>query len=185
MHLGSALENLDVKLTQLVNSPNTQYLDLFKLQRLTRMALALDLFVRICGQSPGSVQRDDGLHMRALDCSRKVADIVIRQILRILNSGDNANFEENVNLPSKVLEQLSALFKHAPMKLDKYNYFYGLLDCASQLSTIIEPARYPVGFDSRMKLIIARSKEDSFRWKAVCASSSWRSSRALYTSLMN
>ena len=94
------------------------------------------------------------------------------QILQILNLRENESFESNVHPRHRYLDQISALLNHGPAGLDKYHYFYGLLDCASQLGRIIDPKRYPAGVEERMRQIIERTQsngEASFRWKAVSA----------------
>ena len=147
MHLGPALKSLDDNFGRLVESPDNQYLDL-------------------AASSSESSERNFDLYKWALDCSRGVADVALRQIAKVLDFAKNKHFEKNVSR-HRFREQISALLDDGPSRLDKYNYFYGLLDCASQLASIIDAKRYPDGFEARMRLIIARSEEASFRWKAV------------------
>lgn len=111
----------------------------------------------------------DGLSERALQCAEDLADIVLRQILVILNQNDNNCFETELHPPSRFRDQICALLNFGPANLGTYHYFYGLLDCASQLGTISGPDRYPAGFGARMRSIISRSTDATFRWKAVSA----------------
>jgi hypothetical protein len=168
--LGPALKSLDDNFGRLVESPDSRYLDLFELQGLTRIATALRFFSRIAASSSENSERNAALGTWALDCSERVANVALRQILKVLDFASNKGFEKDICRPRKSREQISALLDHGPSSLDKYNYFYGLLDCASQLASIIDHERYPVGFEVRMRLIIASCKEASFRWKAVSES---------------
>lgn len=165
--VGSVLAELDKSFSRLAESPANQYHDLLELQRVTRIALALDCYSRVDTQCGESHRCGDGLHERALECSKSVAETALRQILRALELTNDKPFEADVHPPSKRHIRTSALFNRGPTKLTEYNYFYGLLDLASQLGNIIGPDRYPDGFIVRMRSIIRKSKEASFRWKAL------------------
>jgi hypothetical protein len=132
--------------------------------------VALQLYSQIAAQSAQSHLVDGDLSRRALECSRDIAIVALGQILAILTLADNERFETEVHPPSKFRDQLMALLNRGPAKLDRYHYIYGLLDCASQLGTISGPEKYPKGLEVRMRSIIARSTETTFRWKAVSGS---------------
>ena len=187
--MNNAVKDLDGNFTRLLDSTrhaepsDNRYHDLFKLQGLTRIALALEFYSRIGAQSAESHKSDDGLHTKALKCSRAAADVALGQVLRVLNSEDNECFETDLRRPSKFREQLSAVLDRGPASLDRYNYFYGILDCATQLASITDPERYPDGFEERMRSIVARSRAANLRWKAVSHSSPWRYGVSLRHSL--
>jgi hypothetical protein len=155
-----------------VRNPDNRYHDIFKLQGLTRISLALHLYSRVGDQSVQGQQRDGELHRRALKCSRVAADFVLRHILRILNSADNESFETDIHPPSKFIEQFKALLNRGPVRLDRWNFFYGLLDCAARICSITIVEEYPAGFEVRMRSIIAKSREVSLRLKTVSNPSS-------------
>lgn len=180
--LGSTLKDLDSNLSGLVQCSNSSNQDLFKLQGLTRIARALHLYSQICIQSAESREGVANPHREALECSKQIALLTLRHILKILNSTINEGFETSVRPPLDLHEQISALFNRGPVKLDRFQYLYGLLDCASQLGCIVGIEEYPNGFAARMRSIIARSGEASFRLKAVSNSSFLYRDKELFSS---
>jgi len=165
------LANLERDLSRLAERPENQYRNLFDLQGLTRIVLALQFYSRIAPQPLENGRLDSGLQTRALKYSRDAAPIVLRQILRILNSTENESFEQDVRPPSKLRVQVQALLDRGPTELARWDYFFGLLDCATRICSIIDPGLYPAGFDARLRSIIARTGEARLRWKAVSSSS--------------
>lgn len=176
-NMNNAVKDLYGKFTRLLDSTrhaepsDSRYHDLFTIQGLTRIALALEFYSRIGAQSVESQKSDDDLYTKALKCSRAAADVSLGRVLRVLNSEDNECFEIDLRRPSKCREQFSAVLDRGPASLDRYYYFYGILDCAAQLASITDPERYPAGFEERMGSIVARSRVANFRWKAVGNSS--------------
>lgn len=77
--------------------------------------------------------------------------------------------DEQVDLPIQPLSPLKTMSAALPSlpSLDISTYFYGILDCARQLSKVIEQDSLPLAFPALMTRIIARAKEPRFRWKAV------------------
>lgn len=176
-NMNNAVKDLCVNFTRLLEStrhtksPDNRYYDLVRLQGLTRIALALDFYSRIGAQSEESHKSEEKLHTKTLQCSKIAADVALQQILLVLNSKDNECFETDLRPPSRFHEQLSAILDRGPGSLDKFHYFYGLLDCATQLASITDSERYPAGFQRRIRSIVARSRAANFRWKAVSVSS--------------
>ncbi|ERF68589.1 hypothetical protein EPUS_04687 [Endocarpon pusillum Z07020] len=189
-NMNNAVKDLYGNFTRLLDSTrhaepsDNRYHDLFKMQGLTRIAVALEFYSRIGAQSVESHKSNDDLHTKALKCSRAAADVALEQVLRVLNSEDNGCFEADLRRPSKFREQLSAVLDRGPASLDRYNYFYGILDCATQLASITDPERYPAGFEERMRLIVARSRVANFRWKALEVLLANPSSRSLQSQLV-
>jgi hypothetical protein len=167
----TALENLDRDLSRLAERPENQYRNLFDFQRLTRIVLALRFYSQIAPQPSENGLLDAGLQARALECSKVAAPVVLGQILRILSSTENESFEQNIHPPSRLHEQLLGLLGRGPADLGRWDYFFGLLDCASRLCSITDPGLYPAGFDARLRSITARSGEARLRWKAVSSPS--------------
>jgi hypothetical protein len=148
-------------------SPLTsRYRDLFKLQGLTRIALALEFYSRIGAQSAEGHPNEDDMPRRALKCSEAAVDVILQQILAILDLKDHEKFEKKLRPSSALADQLKVFLNRGPGSLRKYRLLYGLLDCASQLGSIMRH-HYPPEFEARMMSIIVRSEESSFRWKAV------------------
>jgi len=70
------------------------------------------------------------------------------------------------DLPIQPLSPLMSMSAALP-SLDISTYFYGILDCARQLSKVIEQDSLPLAFRALITRIIAKAKEPRFRWKAV------------------
>lgn len=54
-----------------------------------------------------------------------------------------------------------------PPDLDQGYYYYGLLDCISQLASVSNPQMLGEGLQNRIKDLICDSVVPEFRWKAV------------------
>ena len=74
--------------------------------------------------------------------------------------------DEQVDLATQPLSPLKSMSAALP-SLDISTYFYGILDCARQLSKVIEQDGLPLAFPALMTRIIVKAKEPRFRWKAV------------------
>ena len=60
-----------------------------------------------------------------------------------------------------------AAFHKGPPGLDRSYYFYGLLDCAAQLSTFVHPDMLPIRLRRSLIRLVKSDKVAEFRWKAV------------------
>lgn len=158
------LQNLDRALRPLWRTPDERYQALFSLQELTRVAVALHLYAKALEQSTPIDRNDEADHHLALKFSHDLADLILAKILSIVNEHDR--FETTVSPPSALWEHIVAFLYHSP-QLDLYFYLYGLLDCATKLSSILRHDNLPQDFKSRMLQTICDSKDNSYRWKAV------------------
>lgn len=60
-----------------------------------------------------------------------------------------------------------AIIARGPPDLDQGYYYYGLLDCVSQLAAVSDPPVLGEGLLNRLKDLIFDSGVPEFRWKAV------------------
>ena len=60
-----------------------------------------------------------------------------------------------------------AIFSRGPPDLDQGYYYYGLLDCVSQLAAVSDTGLLGVGLLKIVKNLILDSVVPEFRWKAV------------------
>lgn len=60
-----------------------------------------------------------------------------------------------------------AVILRGPPDLDQGYYYYGLLDCVSQLAAVSDPRIMGEGLGGRIKDLVFDSVIPKFRWKAV------------------
>ena len=60
-----------------------------------------------------------------------------------------------------------ATCQRGPPDLDRGWYFYGVLDCASQLTSLVDPKTLRKGLVDRIEQLLFESKTPEYRWKAV------------------
>ena len=99
------------------------------------------------------------------DSSQGIAKWILKRILSRLRAYEH--FEKNISHPVGAWELVRAFVGRGPPDFSDYYYIYGLLDCASQLARILNNDLVPPEFKERMKRIILKSRDPSFRWKAV------------------
>lgn len=82
---------------------------------------------------------------------------------------------ENESLPPELAKRWHkalALVSHGPPDLEKGYYYFGLLDCISQLAAVSDSQILGGGLLIRVKNLVFDSIVPEFRWKAVSISSS-------------
>lgn len=134
---------------------------LFDLQTRTRIILASDRFTKVITRTADTSQDE----CDTPNSSQGEAVSVLKRILSILYT--YGPFEEDISYPARALEVLRAVTRRGPPGFSHYHYIYGLLDCATQLGRILDGGHVPQEFEERMKQVILRSRNPSFRWKAV------------------
>lgn len=140
-------------------SPDERYATLFRLQEISRIALAFHRYARVSSICHSPVE------INISDASQTDATRILKKILARLRM--YGRFEENVSRPPYKVDLFRAFLNRGPPHFSAYYYIYGLLDCAAQLARILDGDRIPQAFEHTMEQIIAKSKEPSFRWKAV------------------
>lgn len=60
-----------------------------------------------------------------------------------------------------------AVISRGPPDLDRGYYYYGLLDCVSQIAAVSDPQMLGKGLLNRVNGLIFDSVVPEFRWKAV------------------
>ena len=159
------MEDLDTALQPLWITPNKQYEALFTLQALARLATASYLVADV---KTSCTDLDDiarGHAFKALDRSHGVVDLVLGKILTELKRDEAFERKFTHTLPHQ--DYLLVMLNRGPPNMDSYFYYYGLLDCATQLARIIPNSKITRELRLRMERIIWHSREDSYCWKAV------------------
>ena len=93
----------------------------------------------------------------------------------LLDEVDKILATENGNFPPELAKRWHkalAFFSQGPPSLDQGYYYYGLLDCVSQLAAVSEPQMLgqgtrEQGLLKRVEDLIFHSVVPEFRWKAV------------------
>ena len=152
----STLDRLRQVLRPLWRTPNELFQALCTLHELTRITVAFQFYANVVALS------DEAAHLGMI---QELATIILAKILSILD--DNPGFEDGVRPRTRYQEYFVSFFNTGPSNLDRFLYFYGLLDCVSQLSKILNLDGFAPRLSKRMKRIVASSQEPSYRWKAV------------------
>ena len=100
---------------------------------------------------------------------RKALVVVVTSLLDQLNgilTAENGKFPPEL---AKRWHKTSAFFSRGPPFLDQGWFYYGLLDCASQLAAVSEPQMLG-GLLDKVEALIFDSVVPEFRWKAVSKS---------------
>lgn len=69
--------------------------------------------------------------------------------------------------PGKQWHKLRALAQRGIPNLDRGWYYFGLLDCASQIAAFVDPSVLPKAFVGRIEQLILRKASREYCWKAV------------------
>lgn len=140
---------------QLVNvwqRPQTKYQALCVLQEYTRLATSL------CRQS------------EIADGSGELRTAAAAFVAAIIDKVNEMLTAENGEFPAELARRwhkLIASFGRGPPDLDRGYYYYGLLDCVSQLAAVSAPQMLEEGLQKRVKDLIFGSVVPEYRWKAV------------------
>lgn len=153
------MQELDGALRPIWTSSTDLFQALCSLQELTRIARALSSYSKV------TLDSNETLHEIARICSRDLAAKILDKILALFNS--RPRFQVDVRPTSLYTEYFLAFFNRGPADFGHYLYFYGLLDCASQLSSFLSNAELPPSFRSKLDKIITETTEPSYRWKAI------------------
>ena len=155
----STFDRLRLVLSPLWRTSNELFQALCTLHEVTRITVALQFYANVVALS------DESAYLTIIQCSQELATIILAKILTIFD--DHPRFEDGVRPRTKYQEYFVSFFNTGPSNLDPFLYFYGLLDCVSQLSKILSLDRFCPTLSKRMKRIVASSQEPSYRWKAV------------------
>ena len=150
-HTQQILEGLN-QLFALRQRPQTKYEALCSLQEYTRLAASL---ARESTLEPGESQ------------VREAATIIVSALL---NKLEEILVKEDESNPPKLGGQwprVLATCQLGPPDLDRGWYFWGVLDCASQLTSLVDPRTLSSGIVKRLERLLFESKTSEYRWKAV------------------
>ncbi|KAL2047571.1 hypothetical protein N7G274_000612 [Stereocaulon virgatum] len=150
-HTQQILEGLN-QLFALRQRPQTKYESLCGLQEYTRLAVSM---AQESNLEPGKPQL------------RKAATVLVSALLSkleiILVKEDEFNPPKLGGQWPRVL----ATCQLGPPHLDRGWYFWGVLDCASQLTSLIDPRTLGSGISKKSERLLFESKTSEYRWKAI------------------
>ena len=142
-------------LNQLLNiwrRPRTKYQALCAVQEYTRLVTSL------------------GRESATADSSSELPTAAAALATALIDKVDEILAEENGAFPSELARRWHlalAFFSRGPPDLDQGYYYYGLLDCVSQLAAVSNPDFLGAALVDRVKDLIFNSVVPEFRWKAV------------------
>ncbi|MCJ1363298.1 hypothetical protein MMC16_002405 [Acarospora aff. strigata] len=157
--LQATLQKLEGALRPIWTSPADLFQALCSLQELTKVTTALAFYSKVI------IVSNQNLHEVAAKCCRDLAAKILDKIHSLFKS--HPRFPSDVRPTSLYMEYFLAFFNRGPADFGHYLYFYGLLDCASQLSSFLSYNELPLNFRLKLDKIILESTEPSYRWKAV------------------
>jgi hypothetical protein len=150
-HTQQILEGLN-QLFALRQRPQTKYEALYGLHECTRLVTSL---TRESTLEPGKTQ------------VRQAATIIVSALLDKL---EDILVKEDESNPPKLGGQwprVLATCQLGPPDLDRGWYFWGVLDCASQLTSLVDPRTLGSGIVKKVERLLFESKTSEYRWKAV------------------
>jgi len=92
----------------------------------------------------------------------KAADI-IKLVFELLH----VSFQEIPSRKSDAWNWPFARLRRGPPLLNKWYFFYGLLDCAAQLARHLRPGQLPAPFLRRLERLMEETEFEEFRWKVT------------------
>ncbi|MCJ1283639.1 hypothetical protein MMC26_002970 [Xylographa opegraphella] len=155
----STLQSLESAFKPFWIPQNELFKALSTIQELTRITLALHAY----GEAMVGVNKV--AYEQVHQCCDKLAAMIIDKILSILNS--HQGFQNDIGPKSVYLDYFVAFLNRGPNDLGRYFYQYGLLDCVSQLSGILNAKSLSADLVATLLKIIATSQEASYRWKCT------------------
>lgn len=129
----------------LIQWPKSRYLNLPALQEITRRA---------------TTSLKTSLDVIEPEITSQVAND-IKLVQELLN----AHFRIIPSRKSDPWEWPLARLRLGPPSMNAWNFFYGLLDCAAQVSHHIKPEHISSEFLSNLKQLMVESEFEEFRWK--------------------
>ena len=104
------------------------------------------------------------------DVSVEVRKAVVAIVTSLLDQVNGILAAENGIFPPELARRwhrTNAFFSRGPPFLDQGWFYFGLLDCVSQLAAVSEPQMLGQGLLNRVEALIFDSVVPEFRWKAV------------------
>ena len=119
-------------------------------------------YTRLCT----SLCRELAIEDESSELRRAVAAIVTSLLDEVdgILATENGKFSPEL---AKRWHKALAFFSQGPPSLDQGYYYYGLLDCVSQLAAISQPQILTSKLLKRVEDLIFDSVVPEFRWKAV------------------
>ena len=104
------------------------------------------------------------------DVSNEIRKAVVAIVTSLLDQVNGILATENGNFPPELVtrwHRTRAFFTRGPPILNQGWFYYGLLDCVSQLAAVSEPRMLGQGLVDKVETLIFDSVVPEFRWKAV------------------
>ena len=157
LNVAQALQQLKILVRPRSRTPNELYRELFAIQRLASVSLALKLYGRVLETDPNLAARAN----EVIELSKPLALSVFDQAASVL---DQFNDDESINPPSTFWENFLATTSRGPSKFTDYYYLYGCLDVLSQMCGEFE---LPDSISTILTSMATEKTEPTFRWKAL------------------
>ncbi|KAL8732601.1 MAG: hypothetical protein Q9166_002574 [cf. Caloplaca sp. 2 TL-2023] len=135
----------------LIPGRKSRYLNLPAIQELTRNAMTL------LGTVAAREYDEDVLEQT------KVAVGVVQLVQHFLR----IHVQDIPSKKNSAWEWPLARFRLGPPAMDKWYFFYGLLDCVAQLARYVRPGQISAELLSTLKQLMEESEYDELRWKII------------------
>ncbi|KAH0565496.1 hypothetical protein GP486_001105 [Trichoglossum hirsutum] len=142
-------------LSRFWRDPQPRHQVLLGLQDLTRAAVAINFKAKYT--------KDDRLWAFSI----KMAKRTLRELLNTLGNASGLEATPPLSVAQGYWEKLLAILNRGSPGLNKYFYFFGLLDCAAQLGRILDSDDLPSEMKLGMKKLFLESNVPQLRWKAI------------------
>ncbi|KAI4253009.1 MAG: hypothetical protein L6R42_007739 [Xanthoria sp. 1 TBL-2021] len=137
----------------LIPGRRSRYLNLPAIQELTRNATT------VFSLSAAAREDRDQVDVEEKEIAHGVVQLV-QQLLRV-------HIEDIPSKKSSVWDWPLARLRRGPPLMDKWYFFYGLLDCLVQVARHARSGQLPVELFSRLKQLMDESEYEELRWKIL------------------
>ncbi|KAL8787533.1 MAG: hypothetical protein Q9213_002191 [Squamulea squamosa] len=148
--LNSVFQYAD-KVIGLIPGRQSPYLNLPAIQELTRNATTI--FATAATRSPQEITVEEN----------KVAAGVVQLVQQLLNS----HFQNIPSRRSSAWDWPLARLRRLPPLMDRWYFFFGLLDCVAQLAPHVQPGQLSVELLSILRRLMEESEYEELRWKII------------------
>ncbi|KAL8668386.1 MAG: hypothetical protein Q9168_006984 [Polycauliona sp. 1 TL-2023] len=148
--LSSAFRYAD-QVIGLIPGRKSRYLNLPAIQELTRNAITTFSLVETSSNN----------QVVSEDCQRALEVVqLVQQLLKV-------HIEDIPSTKSSVWDWPLARLRRGPPRMDKWYFFYGLLDCLAQVARHIRHGHLSVDLFSMLKKLMEESEYEELRWKIL------------------
>ncbi|KAL8911325.1 MAG: hypothetical protein Q9171_003490 [Xanthocarpia ochracea] len=135
----------------LIPGRRSRYLNLPAIQELTRNATSI-LAIAATEDPTDMILEEEGVATEAVQ--------LVEQLFRI-------HVQDIPSRKSSTWDWSLARLRQGPPLMDKWYFFYGLLDCVAQLARHVRPRQISRELLSTLKQLMEKSEYEEFRWKII------------------